>query len=320
MNDLGMNLDEMDKAIEMFESMNKTDLLLVRNEMAMAYAMRGMSYVKDHEFNFAVRDLKKSIEIWESLENEGLPINTEMLKLAREIKAGLIAFSDEDKDEAIKHFNKGIDADDGCDKSELANKYYYAAINYMQKEENTEAIANFSKCIELLSEIDKQQIISDDDLKILSSAYMCRGERHFEIGKVNNALEDYNEAVTIEESLQKKGTKMSNYDIMDLVRLYAGRARTFKYLKITEEAIENFITTLRLNKLVFDEIVFRDEQKDYYFYVDRLLDCLIEGNVELKRFNELMQEFLHDMRSTSKTEEAEKAQNKIFKRLENSTK
>jgi|GEM_PF-6851149 len=322
MNDFGMNFDEMNKAIQMFESMNETDLLLVRNELAMAYGMRGLSYFKDNEPNFAVQDLKKSIKIWESLINEGLPVNKEMLELAREIKIGLIPFSDEDKDEAIEHFNKGIDtierlknSNQSYDKSELANKYYYAAINHKQKKENKDAIAHFSKCIELLSEIDMQQIISDD-LKILSSAYMCRGEIYFEVDKDDEALEDYNKAVALEELLQETGAKMSNYDIMDLVRLYTGRARILEYLKITEEAIDDFVTALRLNKLVFDDFVFREEQKDYYFYLDRLLDCLINENAELKRFGDVMQEFLYSM-PTSKTKEVEEARNKILEKLKN---
>jgi tetratricopeptide (TPR) repeat protein len=230
MDNLGVSYDELNKAIDMFKSMDETNLLLVRNELAMAYATRGISYAQDHKFNDAVRDFKEAISTWETLIKEKLPINEEMLKLAREIMAGLIAFSDENKDEAIEHFNKSIDTDNGCDKSELANKYYYAAINYMQKEDYKEDIANFSKCIELLSEIDMQQVNSDD-LKILSSAYMLRGERYFEIDKDDEALEDYNKAVVIEELLQKNGAKMNNYDIMDLVRLYTGRARVLKYLK-----------------------------------------------------------------------------------------
>ena len=304
MDDLGINIDEMNKAIQMFESMNETDLLLVRNELAMAYGMRGLSRVKD-SFPLAVEDLKKSIKIWESLTNEGLPINKKMLELAREITAGFIGFSDENKDEAL----------DGCNKSELANKYYCTAINNMQKEENNDAIANFSKCIELLSEIDMQQDNSDD-LKILSSAYMCRGEIYFKIDRDDEALEDYNKAVVIEELLQKNGAEMSNYDIMDLVRLYTGRARVLEYLKITDEAIDDFITALHLNKLVFDDLTFREEQKNYYFYLDRLLDCLIKENVELKRFQDVKQEFLDSVHSASKTKEAEDAENKILKRLE----
>jgi hypothetical protein len=73
---------------------------------------------------------------------------------------------------------------------------------------------------------------------------------------------------------------------------------------------------LHLNKLVFDEPVFREEQKDYYFYLDRLLDCLIKKNTELKRFKDVKQEFLDSMRSASKTEEAGEAENKILERLE----
>ena len=302
-----MNYDEMNEAIRKFESMNETDLLFVRNDMAMVYAMRGLSFVKDREFPRAIKDLKTSIETWETLIDEGLPYKKDMLELAREITVKLIGFSEEDKDESI-------DADDRCDKSELANKYYYAALNYMQNEENKEAIEYFSKCIELLSGIDMQQVNSDD-LKILSSAYMCRGERYFEIDKDDEALDDYNRAVVIEELLQKNGAKMSNYDIMDLVRLYTGRARVLKHLKITEMAIDDFVTALRLNKLVFDDLLFREEQKDYYFYLDRLLDCLIKENVELKRFREVEEEFLVSMHP--ETEEAKEAHNKTLKRLEN---
>jgi len=304
-------MNDYNKAFEIIEDMRKNNNHIDENVLAEIHAAKGIIYFRLGEFQNASLDTGNSINIWKSLLIRGLPINEEMLESIEEINALIITYSNDDKNKSLEYFCKSIDDDENLknidqslDISRLANKYYFNALNYIQTEEKNKAIVNLNKCIDLFNEIGMQNL-NNDDKKILSSAYMCRGELYFQIDEDDDALNDYNCAVTIEELLKKDGVELNNYDIMDIIRLYTGRANVLEFLG-NDGVIDDYIIALRFNKSVFN--TFPQTQEDYYYYLDKLVDYLIEKSFDKICFNNIIQEFLFSLFYDEKTEEATKLQ------------
>ncbi|MCL2049564.1 MAG: toll/interleukin-1 receptor domain-containing protein [Defluviitaleaceae bacterium] len=311
--------EDYNMAFGIIEDMRKNGESIDENTFAEIHACRGILRFRSGQIDLFLHDIDISVGIWESLKSKGIPIDEAMFNTIQECKAMISPFKNEDENESLDFFNERISAEEKrkksnqpYDRSELANNYYFIALNNMKINNMEEAIVNFSNCIETFLEIDMNQI-DNDDLKILSSSYLCRGELYFSADDVDASLDDYNRAVNIEELLQKNGVEMNDLDILDIIRLYTGRAGVLDCLGETPKAISDFITALRLHYPVFDE--HSDIQDDYYFCLSNLIDCLIEENAELEYLNEILQEFLFSLINTEKTSEAEDRQNNILNKL-----
>lgn len=317
-NHLSEAMDDYSKVIEVIEDMRKNDEHVDEHAKAEVHALRGMVLFMSGNPDVGIRDMDISIEIWDTLKKRGRPIDDDMLNQLLEIKAGLTVFSGEDSGEAHEFIQKSIRADEDLkhsgqayDKSGLAHRYYDVALINMQNDDKHEAIYNFTRCIE--GYLDIGASIDSDDMKILSSAYMCRGGMLYRIDEDEEALDDYNRAVAIEEQFERQGVEYNSFDKLDVSRLYNERAGVLVYLDEHQKAMDDYIKSLRLNKTVFEN--FPDAQEDYYSCLKELLDCLSKTNVSQMRLNEILQEFLFPMIQAPKTEEAEEAQNEILESL-----
>ena len=312
-------MEDYNKATKVIDDMQKNGEQVDENAKAEVYAARGMLLFMSGNLDAGLQDINNATSIMESLKKNGLPVNEEICEQLRWIKASLPTFAGADNEESIDFFDEQIlDAErlknsgQSYDKAELADNYYRMALNYMQNDDKHEAIANFTKCIGEYLDIGASQI-SDDNMKTLSSAYMCRGGMLYRIDEDEKALDDYNRAVAIEEQFQKRGVEYSSFDALDVIRLYNERAGVLEYLDEHQKAIDDYITSLRLNKTVFE--AFPDAQEDYYSCLKELLDCLPKVNASQARLNEILQEFLFPMVQVPKTEEAAEAQNEILESL-----
>jgi tetratricopeptide (TPR) repeat protein len=311
-------MDDFTKAMEIIDEMQRNGEQVDDNVKAEVFAVRGMMLFMSGNLDIGLQDMDVSIKIWDALKKQGIPIDEDMLNELIQIKAGLTVFSGEDTSEAHDFMQQNLSADEELkksgqtyDKSGLAHKYYDVALINMQNDDKHEAIANFTKCIEEYLGIGAN--IDTEDMKILSSAYMCRGGMLYRIDEDEKALADYNRAVAIEEQFQSQGVEYDSFDKLDVVRLYNERAGVLAYLDEPQKAIDDYIKSLRLNKTVFED--FPDAQEDYYTCLKELLECLSKVSTSQMRLNEILQEFLFPMVRIPKTEEAEETQNEILESL-----
>lgn len=309
--------DDFGKALELVDDIRENGGNIDENAVAEIYASRAFLYLGSGDFNRAFSDLKTSAGIWEKMKKDGIPFDESMMKGVQEATLSIAAFATDE--EAGRHVSNVIGAeqekkksDPSYDNSALANKYYFSACGKMNSSKE-EAIAGFSKCIETFLEIDEDEI-SEDDLETLSSAYMCRAEMLCRIGEDEKSLDDFNEAISIEESLGKDVEEMTGYDLMDVMRLYSGRAMVLDHMDRNDAAINDYEAALRLNLKVFEE--FSDAQEDYFYFLERLVDCLWTPS-GFGRMKSILQEFLSPVVSVDKTKEADKRQRAILEKVKN---
>jgi len=306
-------VSDFDDAINIMEGIQQLD----ENELAKAYAGRGMARYGKRELELSIPDLKKSIEIWECLKEKGKFVDENMLSMAYSIIGMILnetnVINDNDNaNEALSNYNKSIKIVENCKKdiidNNLALAYMCKGVSFDQKEEYLEANFHYDKAIEILEQLDKKGI--DIDYSEFAKAYMNRGANYYQTHDVKQALENYEKCISIIERLQNIGVAQ---DAFDMVMAYKNRGRAYEVDGNFKKAIDDNITALRIIKKVFSTQP--ELQEEYYGTLIEIMEMIVNNN-DQERFNNIIEEFLYSMRYVPKTAEAEEIQNSILEQLE----
>ena len=140
-------------------------VLKLKPDLPDAFLNRGDAYLRKGDFDLALSDFSKAIEM--NPNNVNAFLNRGDAYLERE-----------DFDLALSDFNKAIELN-----SDNADVYIYRGNAYLKYDKSNLALADFSKAIEMNS----------ND----AAAYIIRGDAYFEHGDLNLALTDFGKAIEL---------------------------------------------------------------------------------------------------------------------------
>jgi clan AA aspartic protease (TIGR02281 family) len=132
---------------------------------------------------------------------------------------GVKAYDEMDLEKALDYFGREIKDD-----PKAALSYYYCAIIYNYKEQNSSALSNINNAIKNISSKDK---------KILSAAYQVRATIYFKIEKQEKAFDDYATALKLTP---------------DDPEIYTDRAEYYYILKQFKKAEEDYRCALKIDE------------------------------------------------------------------------
>ncbi|MCK5706856.1 MAG: tetratricopeptide repeat protein [Candidatus Aureabacteria bacterium] len=187
----------------------------INPKFAEAYNNRGIAYYNKGNTDEAISSFNKSIEIdprnVDAYSNRG------------------IAYDGKGKpDEAISDFNKSIEID-----PEFANAYYGRGVAYDNKGKSDEAISDYDKAIEIDPEFAK--------------AYYSRGNIYRSKSDLDEAILDYNKAIEIDPKY---------------AYAYYGRGKAYYAKGKSDEAISDYDKVIEIDSS--DTDVYYDRGKAYY--------------------------------------------------------
>ena len=202
------NLKDYDKAIDDYAKAIEID---VDNNFKEVYKNRGLLYNLLGEYKKAINDYNKAIKL--DVDNN--------FKEAYNNR-GLAYYNLKDYDKAIDDYTKAIEIDD---------KYKIAYLNRGATYDNLgkceEAIIDFTKAIEI-----------DPSFK---NAYFNRGTTYDNLGKYDKAISDYTKAIEID----------SNYN-----KAYFNRGLVYVRLEKDQESLEDFTLYVEYTDLVIYKLYF----------------------------------------------------------------
>ena len=138
--------------------------------------------------------------------------------------------------------------------------------------------------------------------------------RYLRTDNYDDALLNFNKAIDCEKQLQNSGLEMDASDILDISRLYKGRARTYVLIREESAAIEDYCNVLRMYRDVFNDVP--ESQKYYYATLNEVTEYVIEVVRNENILSSMLQEFLYSMKSLPKTDDAIKIEQEIFSMVE----
>ena len=157
-----------DKLVTVFTEL--IDLITDNNKKAVLYANRGTVYYKTGDYDRAIADFDKAIEL--------NPNNAEA-----HLGLGIVWSKKGDHDRTIAHFNKAVDL-----RPADAMMYIHRGLTHDEKGDYDLAIADFSKAINL----DRTNTLAYHNRGL---TYSHRGRTYTQQGMTSNALADFDKAI-----------------------------------------------------------------------------------------------------------------------------
>jgi tetratricopeptide (TPR) repeat protein len=243
MEELKKDLGNLNHAIQVFEDMRQTGKLFDENELAVAYARRGMFYFQIKMHDKSIMDFNKAIEIMECLLKEGKSPNANELAKAYSSRGmayymiGKYVRALPDITECIAIWEDLQKKEQLIEESTLFNMYIIrgGVLNKMPDYMGV-AISDFQKSIKIAESLKMAGQSYDEDG--LADAYMGIAIRYDQEEKFAEANKHYDQCIDIWDRLLSKGQPLTDEE--NLATAYMNRGLNYYLMEENDKALSDY--------------------------------------------------------------------------------
>ena len=279
--DYGFTLVIRNKSVALCENYLKEEKINSQIPLATAYMNRGAALFGVGNYDEALDDLDKCIEIREKIQSDTITDQSKFLATAYVNRAttfqrmGVFDKAFRDYRSGIKLMEKIRESDETFDLNLLATAYMNRGGAYTKIKKTDEALADYEKCIKIRKSLqEKEKLYNAVDL---ADVFMNRGATYDRIGRHSEALRDFNRSKNILSDLQNKGKLL---DPNDLAGVYLNRGICHNCLEKYDKALNDLNKSAEIREKLVDE--------------NRLYDLNDLAEVYLQRSDVLMKKGRYD--------------------------
>ncbi len=219
--------------------------------------------------------------------------------IINEFNEGVAKVNNQEYETAVEHFNEvlamadvvGDSAADLRSQAEelIPSSYYRQATLFLKRRQFDNAIPFLEKTIELSGEYGNNEESREKATRYLLQSYMLEGQRNLKGGNHDQALEYFDKALEMNESLyqayQGKGMVFLAQDERDMMMEAFNNAKEGAMAKNDMETVEeiNEVIDTYFNKFIIEEMEMVDPEDNDYSYVVEACENALEANPENPR-------------------------------------
>jgi len=272
MEELKMDLENINRAIQMYENKQSTGELLDENELVVAYTRRGMLYFQLNMFDKSILDFDKCIEIMEEFLKQKKSPNVNELATAYSSR-GMAYYIIGKYDQALPDISKSIDIWEHLqiqgqliEEGTLFNMYIIRGGVLNNIFDNMDdAISDYRKSIAIAEKLIMAGKPFDEDG--LGTAYMGVAQSYDQKEKFTEANEHYDKCIDIWERLLSKGQPL--LDEENLATSYMNRGLNYYLIKENDKALSDYNKCINIRERLRSRGVQQDPYLESISYKNR---------------------------------------------------